>query len=59
MSSVQFKCPLGITLFKQCLLSVRAFESDMPADTKLSKDELEAHCTRYVKLYLRYSKNLL
>ena len=54
-----FRCPLGVTLFKQCLLSVRDFESDMPSEMKLTQEKLEDHCERYVKMYLRFSQNIL
>ena len=52
-----FKCPLGLTLYKQCLLSVQAFKADMPQ--KVTVEEVEKHCENYVKMYLKFSKNLL
>lgn len=53
-----FKCPLGLTLYKQCLLSVQAFKADMP-EQKVTVEEVEKHCENYVKMYLKFSKNIL
>ena len=55
---MSFKCPLGITLYKQCLLSAQAFRADMPK-SNITVEEVEKHCENYVKMYLKFSKNLL
>ena len=53
-----FKCPLGITLYKQCLLSAQAFKADMPK-SNITVEEVEKHCEDYVKMYLKFQKILL
>ena len=53
-----FKCPLGTTLYKQCLLSAQAFRADMPK-SNITVEEVEKHCEDYVKMYLKFQKNLL